>query len=120
MEQARRLLETYADRAGDEEVALFGLLDRYDPSTPARPRRAIESRNALANKYLKKIQARAGLKTNLTFHLARHSLADYLRKRGFSIYDISKVLGHANTRITEQYLKGFDREDLAEKMRQAF
>ena len=118
--QARALLEHYEDRAGDREAFVFNILDGYDVSTPMLLRSAIESRNALANKYLKKIQARVGLETDLTFHLARHSLADYLRKQGFSIYDISKVLGHANMRITEQYLKGFDREDLTEKMRRMF
>ena len=60
VEQARRILEAYADRAGDEEATLFGILDRYDVSTPARLRQAIESRNALANKYLKKIQVQCG------------------------------------------------------------
>jgi integrase len=118
--QARAILEHYADREEDREAFIFNILDGYDVSTPMLRRRAIESRNALANKYLKKIQAKTGLRTDLTFHLVRHSLADYLRKRGFSIYDISKVLGHANTTITEQYLKGFDREDLNEKMRRVF
>ena len=99
--QARAILEPYQDRAGDREAFVFNILDGYDVSTPMLLRSAIESRNALANKYLKKIQAGVG-------------------KQGFSIYDISKVLGHANTRITEQYLKGFDREDLTMKMKQVF
>ena len=41
-----------------------------------------------------------------------HSLADYLRKQGLGIYDISKVLAHADVKISERYLRGFDREDL--------
>jgi site-specific recombinase XerD len=118
--QALSILAHYTDREEDREASIFNILDGYDVSTPMLRRSAIESRNALTNKYLKKVQLHAGLKTHLTFHLARHSLADYLRKQGFSIYDISKVLGHANTSITEQYLKGFDREDLNEKMRRVF
>ena len=62
----------------------------------------------------------AGIETPISFHLARHSLADYLRKKGWSIYDISKVLAHANVRVTEQYLKGFDSTDLDEKFGKVF
>ena len=61
VEQARRILEASPDRSGDEEATLFGILDCYDTATPARLRQAIKSRNALANKYLKKIQVRTGL-----------------------------------------------------------
>ena len=117
---ALELLEHYRPRETGPEAYVFPILDGYDTATPVALHRAIGTRNALANKYLKKIQERAGLETKLSFHLARHSLADYLRKKGWSIYDISKVLAHANVRVTEQYLKGFDADDLDEKMRQAF
>ena len=117
---ALELLAPYRHRDTGPEALVFPILDGYDTSTPASLLRAIGTRNALVNKYLKKIQAQAGLETKLSFHLARHSLADYLRRKGWGLYDISKVLGHANVQVTERYLKGFDAEDLDEKMRGLF
>jgi site-specific recombinase XerD len=126
--QALAILEHYRQRAQKRSAAeqlLFGervfpVLDGYDLSTPAKVLSAVSSRNALSNRYLKTMQERAGVETHLSFHLARHSLADHLRKKGWSVYDISKVLAHSSIAVTEQYLKGFDQEDLDEKMRQVF
>jgi len=117
---ALEILSHYRQRNTGPEARVFPVLDGYDVATPEKLHRAIGTRNALVNKYLKKLQRRADLETKLSFHLARHSLADYLRKKGWSIYDISKVLAHANVQVTEQYLKGFDSEDLDEKMQQVF
>ena len=117
---ALEILDPYRQRDTGPEARVFPILDGYDVSTAEKLHRAIGTRNALVNKYLKKLQRLAGLETKLSFHLARHSLADYLRKKGWSIYDISKVLAHANVRVTEQYLRGFDSEDLDEKMQQVF
>lgn len=65
---------------------------------------------------LKKIAALAGVPLRLSFHMSRHSFADYGRKRGMSIYDISKALGHKNLQVTEWYLKEFDEESVAKEM----
>ncbi len=48
--------------------------------------------------------------------MSRHSFADYARKRGMSIYDISKALGHKNLQVTERYLKEFDEESVDKAM----
>ncbi|MDZ4700021.1 MAG: site-specific integrase [Rhodothermales bacterium] len=117
---ALKILEFYADRRTSPYGSVFPMIDGYDTSTQRDLHNAISSRNSLANKYLKQIQQKLGIQTRLSFHLARHSLADYLRRKGWSIYDISKVLAHANVRVTEQYLRGFDSEDLDEKMRSVF
>ncbi|MBK7638425.1 MAG: tyrosine-type recombinase/integrase [Saprospiraceae bacterium] len=44
----------------------------------------------------------------LTSHIARHSFADIARKKGISVYDISKALGHSSIAITEKYLASLD------------
>ena len=118
--QALEILEKYQHRNTGPEERVFSILDGYNISTPAKVHQSISTRNVLTNKYLKKIQEMAGIETPISFHLARHSLADYLRKKGWSIYDISKVLAHANVRVTEQYLKGFDSTDLDEKFGRVF
>lgn len=115
-----QILTQYYDPQAGEEALVFNVLEGYDLSTPQKRRSAIESRNALANKYLKKIQEQADIDTHISFHLARHSIADYLRREDWSLYDISKLLRHSNISTTERYLAGFDRDRLDKKMEELF
>ena len=116
--QARAILAAFPERKGSPY--LFPILDGYDLSTPRKLRSAVSSQTALANKYLKKIGERAEVGCKLTTHIARHSFADIARARGWDIYSISKALGHANLKVTENYLKGFDTSALDEKMQALF
>ncbi|RME52937.1 MAG: site-specific integrase, partial [Caldilineae bacterium] len=63
---------------------------------------------------------RAGIDKHLSFHVSRHSFADMARTKGMDLYSISKALGHANVRVTERYLKGFDAGALDEAMEALF
>jgi integrase len=40
---------------------------------------------------------------DFTFHDLRHTFASYLRQRGVDLHSISKLLGHADTRMTQRY-----------------
>ena len=66
---ALELLAPYRPCDTGPEAYVFPVLDGYNTSTPALLLRAIGTRNTLVNKYLKKIQAQAGLETKLSFHL---------------------------------------------------
>jgi integrase/recombinase XerD len=46
----------------------------------------------------------------VSFHVARHSYADFARTRSGDLFAISKALGHASLQITQTYLKSFDRD----------
>lgn len=116
--QARALLDAFPPREGSPY--LFPILDGYDLSTPRLERSAISAQNALTNKYLKKLAALAEIKLPLSTHVARHSFADIARTRGWDVYAISKALGHANIKITESYLRGFDAEGLDDMMQSTF
>lgn len=70
----------------------------------------IESRIAICNKGLKEIAKELTINKRLTTHIARHSFADIARKKNISIYDISRLLGHSKTGITERYISSFDIE----------
>lgn len=104
----------------DPEAYLFPILTGYDTSTAKKEVQAISSQNALINKYLKKLAARAGIEENVSFHVSRHSFADIARTSGMDIYNISKALGHSDLKVTEAYLKGFDAESLDESMESLF
>lgn len=69
----------------------------------------LQSKEAMYNKALKKLQAHFSIDVNLTSHISRHTYASLLFERDpKKIYEISKGLGHTNMRITEGYLKAFD------------
>ncbi len=74
----------------------------------------------LANRALEKIAEQAGIEDKVTFHVSRHSFADYARTSNMSIYDISKALGHSDIKITQDYLKSFDETSLDKGMEQLF
>ena len=106
---AVRILGRYLHRRTAHE-RVFPILDGYRLDDPERERRALSSRCAYFNKRLQAIATRAGITKHVTFHTARHSAADVLRKAGVSLYALSRSLGHSSLRITEAYLAALDAE----------
>lgn len=45
----------------------------------------------------------AGLNTKLNFHSLRHTFASWLVQRGISLYQVSKLLGHSDLKVTQIY-----------------
>jgi site-specific recombinase XerD len=105
--EALETLRYYGWREKQRDQRVFPILDGYDLSTPESRRSALGSQNALANKYLKKLAARAGIEKNVTFHLSRHSTVCYLYEQGYPKEEIQEVVGHASVAQTEHYLEGF-------------
>ena len=68
----------------------------------------IGSKNALVNKYLKKIAAKAGIEKNVTFHIARHTFAKIAKEKKVDNVHLKNILGHSNINITERYMGNFD------------
>lgn len=119
VEEAVEILERYDFREKEPHERVFRALDGYDLSTEEAKKRAIGSRTALANRYLGEMAEAAGIEKSVTTHIARHSLAAYLYEElGYDIYTIRDILGHANVRITQNYLDGFDYSTSDEAMEQ--
>lgn len=91
---------------------IFPFLSDGDEKDPIRLRRHISSCNVVVNRNIKKAAKRAEVKepNNITFHVARHSFADFARRKSSDLYAVSKALGHSSLKITENYLNDFDRE----------
>ena len=70
------------------------ILDKYNYHLP-------HLSNVKYNAYLKELGDICGLKKNLHSHLARHTWATILLNCGMDMVSVSKCLGHANSRITE-------------------
>ena len=118
--QAERIVRAYlVDASGEpkpDAAFLFGMLDAAEITTPRAEWGAVGSENAKVNKVLKRLATRAGIESNLTFHIARHSFSDLARRSGWSIYDVSKALAHSSLAQTERYMAGFDAAGLDAKM----
>ena len=56
----------------------------------------------MSKKFRKLVKA-AKINPELNFHSLRHTFATWLIQKGASIYEVSKLLGHSDLRITEIY-----------------
>ena len=62
--------------------------------------------NTMCSKRLKAIAELCGIKTHLTYHVARHSAATtILLSNGAPIETVSRLLGHTNIKTTQTYAK---------------
>lgn len=115
------ILELYDYEKKDDEEYLFPILDlSKNVDDPLVFDREKQSKNAIANKDLKKIAKKAGIDQTVSTHIARHSFANYALKQGTSLYSISKALAHSDLKTTESYLKSFDEELLDDEMEKLF
>lgn len=77
------------------------VLERYNNNLP-------HISNQKLNGYLKIIGEMAKIKKNLTFHVARHTFATIALAHDVPMENVSRMLGHTNTRTTAIYAKILD------------
>jgi integrase len=79
---------------------------KYDPKCSNSGRALPVLTNQKMNSYLKEIAGCCGIKTELTFHIARHTFATTVTlNNGVPIESVSKMLGHATIKQTQHYAK---------------
>ncbi|MEX2411797.1 MAG: site-specific integrase [Candidatus Paceibacterota bacterium] len=103
---------------------IFPFLNSHnDYSDPVELRRAISSNNVLVNGKkeenketgLKLIAKMAGIDENVSFHVSRHSFAQYaVSEKGLDVYELMQTLRHSKIETTQSYLKSLN-EELADK-----
>ena len=115
---AVRIVERYTDEPG----LLFPLISERHLSDTVRLRQRISNVNVQVNRAIKEVAELAGIRgpQEVSFHVARHSYADYARQapKG-TIHTVGMALGHKSTATTERYLASFDRkatDQLADSM----
>lgn len=124
-EYQNQILDHYSDKNKPDNF-IFPILNNHkDYSDPIFLRKRIGSKNALVNKWLGKIIDKVNEKIekdesqvpkldDISFHVARHSFAQYAVEQGLSMYELMQTLRHSKIETTEKYLKGLD-EQLADK-----
>ena len=93
--------------------------DKTSPELLEKLLKRISANISLFNKGLKTLAGKAKIKKNLCTHIARHSFSDIARKK-VSVYDISKMLGHSDIKVTQAYLSSFDVEAMDKAMEEVF
>ena len=94
--------------------------DRMRPELRHKMYQDISSKNALINKYLKKIAEKAEIEKPLSMHISRHSFAHIAQEAGAESSAIKNILGHCNLATTERYMGSFDTSKTDETLRNVF
>lgn len=110
--------------SGALDEYIFPFLNSHkDYSDPVELRRAISTNNVLVNGKtaegketgLKLIAKMAGIDANVSFHVSRHSFAQYaVSEKGLDVYELMQTLRHSKIETTQSYLKSLN-EELADK-----
>lgn len=73
--------------------------------------------NQKMNSYLKEIADFCGITKNLTTHVARHTFGTTITLANkVSLENVSKMLGHSSTRMTQHYARVLDQNILEDMM----
>jgi integrase/recombinase XerD len=104
----------------DPEEYIFPLLKGKVVKDPFHERQLISSLNVITNNNLKRIAKLAGISGPISFHVSRHSFADYARTQGIDLHTLSKLLRHSKLSTTERYLAKFDQRKADEAMTRLF
>lgn len=137
---AVKILEHYEPAQSGQYI--FPILpDGIENESIETQKKTLSAKNALVNKYLTKIQERAGIwqktinekdkdtgeiktkvinEPRLSMHISRHSFAFYAMRNGMTLFEIQQMMGHSNAVITQDYLKSLTAEDISTSLKTAF
>ena len=76
--------------------------------------------NTTANRILKDVARKAGVKKNLHWHISRHSCATLLNLYGLKMQEIQKILGHARMETTSAHYAETTTKQLDKSLKRAF
>lgn len=80
------------------------LLEKYRGTLPGGRLFPVPTNNC-CNTNLQNLARRCGVRTTLTFHMARHTFATIALNRGMPVETLSRILGHTSIRTTQIYAK---------------
>jgi integrase len=108
--KAIRIIEHYRQFRYDDYI--FPILYKKRHQTPISKHNRFKKVNREINKNLKEIALLAGIDTDITFYVARHTFATVLKRKGVSTAIISEMMGHNSEKTTQIYLDSFENQTL--------
>lgn len=119
-QKAASILKLYEPRKSDESF-IFPLLDaEKDYSDIEILEKEGSSKNAMVNAGLKKIALKAGIKKNISFHVARHSFAYIAYEKTKNLVWVQSLLMHSSLKDTQTYLTELGHTNLNSAMKLIF
>jgi len=91
------------------------ILEKYENHSACRKKNVLLPvlSNQKMNSYIREIADLCGIKKSITTHTARHTFATITcLANGVSLENVAKMLGHSNTKMTQQYAKVLDKSIL--------
>ena len=107
---AKEILAYYGKYSTGDYI--FPYLDKAKHKTVAQINNRVKKITKQINEDLKTLAKMAGIETNLTTYVARHTFATVLKRSGVDISKISELLGHDSEKTTKIYLGDFENEEL--------
>lgn len=131
MPESLEILHNYERPGLSSSDFIFGMLDNKISKLIDREKKfrsghevkiynQIASRNTILNKNLKKIAVLAEITKPLTFHIARHSFAQYALDRDMNPKILQAILGHEKFATTENYISTLNNKKVEDAMNAIF
>lgn len=115
--EAISLVNSYLKEGVCSNDYIFPILDKNKHITEQQKYNRKHKVLGHIDRCLKVIAGKAGINTNLTTYVARHSYASVLKNSGVNIALISETLGHSDLKTTQIYLDSFDNSQIDEAMK---
>ncbi|MBB4037438.1 integrase [Dysgonomonas hofstadii] len=116
-DEAKNIIDKYYDATKTEHDYIFPILEKKIHITAIQKFNRIHKYTGHINKNLKAIEKLAGIETNLTTYVARHTYATVLKRSGVNTSIISESLGHSSEKVTQIYLDSFENSQIDEAMK---
>jgi site-specific recombinase XerD len=117
--KALKILEYYRTDESAPDDYIFPIIK--DKSLTGRElKKKAHSANAQINLLLKELQSMAGIQTNMSFHIARHTFARWARSLNMDIDWIGSALAHSKRSTTERYLASLSEYNIDDGLKAMF
>ena len=110
---AIELIKKYGNQ---EREYIFPILNEKVHVTELQQHYRIQKIIKKVNKWLKVIAEKAGIESDLTTYVARHSYATVLKRSGVNIALIGETLGHSDLKTIQIYLDSFENSQIDEAL----
>ncbi len=112
LEPAIKILDYYRQFKSDNYI--FPFLDKKKHTTPVMVDNRLKKVRKRINAELKELAKLAGIETDLTTYVARHTYATVMKRSGVSLAMISEMMGHESEKTTQVYFDSFEKDELYE------